>query len=711
MRRRVAVTGACAAVAMAAVGVFGPSIGAQSVPAAIEPISVVSAGSTPVAARNSDAAMSDTGAVVAFEASDAADRSDRQVWIRDRVAQTTRPVAEVTSAAPGISGNGCVVAYSVAGGDITAPTTALTVVDRCSAQAGKPLPAGTVVDTITATGQYSAPALSFDGSTIVWSTGADIRRYVSTATAPTHVLRHQFDATLAPASDVMTSGDVDISDDGTTVAFVAGLGTVPYSPEPANVFVWNLGEAVPPKTPTPTIELASPTALGDPGTEASTSPTLSADGSLLLFDSVSTDLAAVGTSTPTLPFVVFVDLTTLETRVLLTDASRPALSGDGLHAAYQRGPAVRVLSSTEGRTYTATADHPIDELVDANPTGAVSLSRYGRWVVFDSDDGAALTETVELQSGVMVWAADLKTAGDGSVLDTTTTTTTTTKPTTTTTTVAGNPPTPTTTVPAPVIPPTITLPRPPTTSTTWWRTARAVGSTRQRSTSSTSQSGSGVGTLTQPLVVEPASVAFDPTIIGAGRRSATVSLTNTGARTAALVVVRLEPAGATPFSIVADTCTGIALAAGAGCTVEVVFAPTDVGPSVATLSFEFADGLVLGASLVGDGSAEPILELVPAVAAPGQVVTVFGGGFPAGAAVELTHPGSTSAESVTVDADGSFAHVFVVLPRTPSGPAALDVAGQLDLFGDVTAELLVSSRPTGSAAAAFRDGVGDPFGR
>jgi hypothetical protein len=41
----------------------------------------------------------------------------------------------------------------------------------------------------------------------------------------------------------------------------------------------------------------------------------------------------------------------------------------------------------------------------------------------------------------------------------------------------------------------------------------------------------------------------------------------------------------------------------------------------------------------------------------------------------------------------------------------MTVAGQVDLFADVTAEVLVSDRSSGSDAVVFRDSVSSPFGR
>jgi hypothetical protein len=128
-----------------------------------------------------------------------------------------------------------------------------------------------------------------------------------------------------------------------------------------------------------------------------------------------------------------------------------------------------------------------------------------------------------------------------------------------------------------------------------------------------------------------------------------------------------------------------------------------VGPANDLLTFDLADGTAVAAALVGDGSAEPTLDVLPGVAAPGQVVTVFGAGFPAGSVVEFSRSTVPDVTQLTVDADGTFANVFVVLPNTPSGPMTLTVAAQPDSFGDVTGELLVSSRSSDSNTAAFRN--------
>jgi hypothetical protein len=695
-RHRAALFGACAVGAVGVVGAFSSLTGAQGVPVAVEPVSVTAGGTQPVAPFNGGAQVSDTGTIVVFEAAGAPDRADRRVWIRDRSAGTTIPTAEARSAAPGISGNGCVVAYSVPGAGAAVGNVSLVAVDRCSVSGGVALPSGVVLDTAVTGGSFASPALSFDGSTVVWSTGSEIRRYVRPTAQAAYVRTASFDSALTASTTVVTTGDVDVSDDGATVAFVAGPGSTPFAPTPGNVYVWS----APSGASVPTIELQSPTAQGAPGAAPSGSPSLSSDGSVLVFDSTSPDLAAVGVNAVTTPFLVGVDRTTRATKVLAGDAARPVVSGDGRNVAYVRGAAIRLLSSASGPSLAALTDRPIDGLDTAGPASRVAISRFGRWVVFDSKDGMLFTDVVDLASGVMVWAADLRAAADGSVADTTTTTTTTTP--------SGRDaaPTTTTTIPATAGPATpVVIALPPTSPVGRIPSFRgSSGPPRLRS------SDVGFDAPGASLIVEPRSVTFQPTVVDAGRRTSLVSLTNRSSTTATVRSVRLEPPGSAPFSVVADGCTGTSLGAGVTCTVEVAFAPADVGSTTGSVSFDVAGGAVLSASLLGEGSAEPTLGPVPAVAAPGQVVTVFGGGFPAGAIVQLSRTGTAEVDQVSVDADGTFAHVFVVLPRTTSGPMTIGVAGQPDLFGDVSTQLLVSSRGTGSGAAAFRDGVRDPFG-
>ena len=179
-------------------------------------------------------------------------------------------------------------------------------------------------------------------------------------------------------------------------------------------------------------------------------------------------------------------------------------------------------------------------------------------------------------------------------------------------------------------------------------------------------------------------------------------MANSTQNTVGIISTSIQPAG--PFTLLTDGCAGLRLAPAASCLVEVHFAPTAVGFASGVLTFGLDDGSVVSTTLDGEGVPEPTLDLLPEVAGAGQTVTVFGTGFPAGSTVELTQPGDALAHAITVDPNGTFAYVVVILPNTPTGPALLAVAGQPDQFADVEAELLVSSRGATTDAAALRSG-------
>ena len=674
-------------------------------------------------------AISDTAAVVAYETATptpgAAPNTgkptesldDRHVWIRDRDGGTTRAVAESASTAPGISGNGCVVAYSV----IRAGDIELTVVDRCATPSAQLLPIGSVLGTISrsqAPGadspQVAAPALSFDGSVVVWSTGEEIRRYVRSVTGGADGPTVMFDVVAAGSGESVTGGRVDVSADGRHVAFVAGPGTEPYVPSPANIYVWT--------APTSQLDSASePELLSAAGDSAS--PTISADGTYVVFESTSLDPGVVGSTPVTGPFVIGVDRTTRTSQILLDDATRPAISADGNHIVYQRGDALRVLSSDA----TSPVDVDIVELAGAQPTGPAAISQFGRWLVFASAEELApdLPDPTRPAGATVIWAAD-RSSSDGGTVDTTTTTTPSTPPTTPTT----PPPTsaPATQPPGtpPSTPPATTLPEvagaPGTTLPSAVIVARfpTVASSfpfvpfppapRRVATSSPSTFGPSAGTGFGGVTSASASpVAFGPTVVDAGRRTQPVTVTNASSSAVQISSASIDVPEV--FTIVSDGCTGVSVGSGSTCVVEVRFAPITVGPANGSVVFQLADGSVVTSSLAGDGVSGPTLALIPAVAGAGQTVTVFGAGFPPGSTVALSQPGAAVAVPIVVDGDGTFAHVVVVLTNTPTGPAVLAVAGQPDVFDDVAAELLISSRGSASGDTAVRSGPNSPLGR
>ncbi len=89
------------------------------------------------------------------------------------------------------------------------------------------------------------------------------------------------------------------------------------------------------------------------------------------------------------------------------------------------------------------------------------------------------------------------------------------------------------------------------------------------------------------------------------------------------------------FAIVSTNCVGAVLASGATCDVELGFTPTDAGARAAQLTATGQGGSSASATLTGDALYAPTLEAFPPVAAPGQVTTMIGEGFPPSTAIQL----------------------------------------------------------------------------
>jgi hypothetical protein len=273
-------------------------------------------------------------------------------------------------------------------------------------------------------------------------------------------------------------------------------------------------------------------------------------------------------------------------------------------------------------------------------------------------------------------------------------------------------------------PPPVTTASPTTSSTTSSSTTRppttATPTTRPPSTyypypggsyypggsttgGSTTSGGSGTFTTTtvvsNPPNLEPGSVDFDPTIVRAGRRTATLLLTDIDGD-ASVVDVRIRPPASRHFSVVGTSCSGLVPAG--GCTIDVEFAPRRTGVLRATLVVELVGGEVVSAALTGTGVPPPTLTVIPDVMVPGQVVTVVGDGFPPSSTVELVWIDGRVVGTPDTGADGTFRETVVVLPRTPAGPAEVRVEAQPDVFRAVRADVLVERRAGVTRSPALR---------
>jgi hypothetical protein len=671
------------------------------------------------------------------------------VSVRDRRTATTTVVPGTASRNGSVSGDGCVVAYVAA--DADAPPWQPTIVDRCDGLVVEP--AGTFDSPL------AAPAVSSDGSVVVWSTGDGLLVFERAA----DLYGPADEPSGLPVGGVV-GPNVDVADDGTVVVFAAAwLGT-------SQVYRWDRTLAEP-------VELVSAVVADDPANGDSTHPTISGDGSTVAFETTATDLAGAAVT----PAVVVRDADAT-IRVVAADAVRPDLSAGGRHVVFERDGAVALATSGDGPPFATVTESPVGVVADpqdVDPAHANAVvSADGSRVAFAGEAGETLSGDSRFWADAHVWlldravlqvgAVDLGSVTVGATADASTTVTNagpvavaigvpavtgpftivastcagvlapaaacgvtvrftpvasadatgtlivsdafdstrwasaelrgrgvavvTTVPGTATTT----PTTPTTTAPTSTVPrttPTI-RPRPPVTAP-------------RRPTTTSSR------TVTTPagtslLAFSPTLVVMDSVVAGTGRATSVVSLTNVGTAPTTVIDVSLDPSSGAGFVVDAVTCLGTLLASGSACQVAVEFTAAEVGTVTGVLAATAGDGGTATVELSATAVEPPALVLQPDVAAPGQVVTVTGSGFPAGSPLALWWGSDPIA--IDTDASGAFRVPLVVMRHTPAGPLDVRVDESPEQFPVTEASLLVRSVSGRPGSPAVRASAGNPVG-
>lgn len=631
------------------IGVFSASTGAQSDANEAQAASVVGA-ATPLAGSSTMPSISSNGSVVAFSNSGGTE-FDHAIVVRDRDAASTAVfTAGATPSAAGISGNGCIVAYSVV---VDAPAAAeqagtlveIRVIDRCGSAAIAVEPK--VLASIPGSSTLPQPALSSDGDAIVVSTRSGLMHFRGALGASPVVT--EIDG--LNAGDV-TGAHVDLSSNGATVVFDSTADDV------SKVYIWTEADGV---------------ALVSTEDGSSTWPSMSGNGALVAYQH-----NADGAS----PAVVVVERSSGARRIVAPNATRPTLATDGRSIIYDSVGAVRVARSDSTSPFEESTEKIVSravtglfESVGESVSGA-TISADGSLAVFDSPPGAELTGDGAFVGAGHVWVRD---TAPIFIPPTTTTVAPVTAATTTPTTLA----------------PVVTA----ATTTTTTRVVRTIPQTTRVTTTTTTT------TIPRPATFDPAAFEFAPTIVDAGRRTADIELVNPSAVALTVTSVEIDPASGSDFALDTTTCGGV-LPAGSRCVLTISFIPTSTGEATANVVAEFANGTTATSALRGLGADSPLIEVRPGVASNGQVVSVFGYGFPAGATVDFSwHRGLVERE-IEVDDLGEFVETFVVLPNIWRGQTEILVEGQDDLFADVTTELLVSDGPDRSSVAVFQSPLG-----
>ena len=130
------------------------------------------------------------------------------------------------------------------------------------------------------------------------------------------------------------------------------------------------------------------------------------------------------------------------------------------------------------------------------------------------------------------------------------------------------------------------------------------------------------------LAIEPAAIAFDAQTVGVASPTQAARVRNTGTGSNTVGAVSIGGTNAADFAVVSTNCVGAVLAPGATCDVEVGFTPTDAGAESAQLTATGQGGSSAAATLTSAALYAPRLKAFPPVAAPGQVTTLIGEGFP-----------------------------------------------------------------------------------
>lgn len=629
---------------------------------------------------------------------------------------------------------------------VASGTSTLYAFDRCA----DPLPqqAVVVVRDIAVTESLGVAAVSFDGTVIAFSNGNDIIRMQGTLTG--YVAGVPFDSAVIATPAAITGPNIDMSSDGSTIVFEAGTDA---NPDDAielidfGVHVWtNVGvtevTSVASNSTSPTVSadgsaiafvsepgsdsgflgVAVQTQLDD-GSAANISidpfgsqPDLSEDGQHVVYNTTAgrTSPGMAMTSSVGGGNIPFLGVSTIDLSVAAAGApattfavSGPAVSAQGNAVALDadvsdqaKGTpqviAVRTLTasgSLDAEAYDLGSGDVGDTLA-ATATftnqGPASVGFATEAIAIESPfvvgsttcvgsigPGAScvIELTVTIESLEDLFGSFVLTGLDGSNASAELTalgeraTTTTDQATTTT--------------------PPNTTPRNTTVNTTRTTTRNTTRTTTRNTTSNTTQTTSAntVVNINLPPTFEPTTFDFAPTIINAGSRTASIEIVNASGSTESVATAAFADPDA-GFSVIDTTCTSISV--GARCTLNILFAPTGEGALATDLVVAFSSGTEIRSTFSGIGAPEPTLAVIPGVATVGQVVTVQGGGFPAGVTVSLSFGELLDDRDVVVNDTGVFNIPLVVIPNTPAGPMVVSVAGQQDLFGDTETEMLVT---------------------
>lgn len=206
------------------------------------------------------------------------------------------------------------------------------------------------------------------------------------------------------------------------------------------------------------------------------------------------------------------------------------------------------------------------------------------------------------------------------------------------------------------------------------------------------------------LVGTPSLATFGDQPVGTSSTATRFSISNAGAQPSGVLAPMVTGASATDFSITAATCTGVVLAPGDTCTIDVAFAPLSSGMKSAIL----AVSPNLSLALAGTGLDQ--LTISPASQDFGTVLA-FNPSAPK--TFTVTNIGASTLSSLAVTLGGANAGEF---SRThdctgtlaPGGTCTVSVVAMTTTIGAKAATVTVSSSGGMATAAVVANSLNPP---
>jgi hypothetical protein len=174
----------------------------------------------------------------------------------------------------------------------------------------------------------------------------------------------------------------------------------------------------------------------------------------------------------------------------------------------------------------------------------------------------------------------------------------------------------------------------------------------------------GNGAADAGLAISPTPHNFGDAIIGTPSAPQVFTVTNTGDATSGTINITLSGLDATQFELGADSCSGMTVAAGDDCTVEVIYNPTASGVHMGTLQATASPGSTATAALQGRAASAASVRLLPGSQDFGTVVT---GSSSSTVDFTLTNTGGVPTGTISHTFGGADAAEFSVTSSTCAG--------------------------------------------